>query len=101
MSSVTVAPTSPTSAISDDDTELARSTMKLVSLRLIPLLFTLFVCNFVDRTNLAIAKLQMNPDLGFDAAVYGFGAGIFYVGYAILEVPSNLILVRIGARRWI
>jgi MFS transporter, ACS family, tartrate transporter len=72
-----------------------------VSLRLIPLLFTLFICNYIDRTNLAIAKLQMNSDLGFSAAVYGVGAGIFYVGYAIFEVPSNLILVRVGARRWI
>src|SRR5262249_8951853 len=50
---------------------------------------------------LAIAKFQMNRDLGFSATVYGLGSGIFFIGYAILEIPSNLILARLGARRWI
>ena len=73
--------------------------MRRVSLRLLPLLFTLFVCNYLDRNNVAMAKLQMSSDLGFSESVYGFGASIFFVGYAILEVPSNIILARWGARR--
>jgi MFS transporter, ACS family, tartrate transporter len=75
--------------------------MRRVSVRLMPLLFVLFICNYLDRTNVAIAKLQMTRDLGFSASAYGVGVGIFFVGYAILEIPSNLILARVGARRWI
>ena len=85
----------------EDDTDLARTTMRRVSLRLMPLIFVLFVCNYLDRTNVAIAKLQMMRDLNFSDAAYSFGVSIFFVGYAILEVPSNLILARVGARRWI
>jgi ACS family tartrate transporter-like MFS transporter len=84
-----------------EDIELGRATMRRVSLRLLPLLFALYICNFVDRTNLAIAALQMNRDLRFSATAYGFGAGIFFLGYVVFEVPSNLILARVGARRWI
>jgi ACS family tartrate transporter-like MFS transporter len=74
--------------------------MKRVSLRLIPFLFVLFVFNQLDRTNVAIAALQMNRDLRFSATAYSFGSAIFYIGYALFEVPSNLILARVGARRW-
>ena len=84
-----------------DDTDLARTTMRRVSLRLLPFLFVLYVCNFLDRTNVAIAALQMNRDLHFSATAYGFGAGIFSLGYALFEVPSNLVLARVGARYWI
>ena len=72
-----------------------------MSLRLLPFLFLLFVCNYIDRTNVAIAALQMNRDLRFSASAYGLGTGVFFIGYALLEVPSNLILARVGARRWI
>jgi len=88
-------------AVDRDDTDLARSTLRRVSLRLIPFLFLLFICNYLDRTNIAIAALQMNRDLRFSATAYGLGAGIFFIGYAVFEVPSNLMLVRVGARRWI
>jgi ACS family tartrate transporter-like MFS transporter len=88
-------------SIDGDDTELARATIRRVSLRLLPFLFVLFICNFLDRTNIAIAALQMNRDLRFSASAYGFGAGIFFLGYALFEVPSNLVLARVGARRWI
>ena len=103
---VSSAPASPISAAVDvpgtrDDAALERATMRQVGLRLFPLLFALFVSNYVDRTNLAMAKLQMNHDLGLSDAAYGFGASIFFVGYCLLEVPSNLILARVGARRWI
>jgi sugar phosphate permease len=82
-----------------DDSEVARTTMRQVGLRLFPLLFALFVSNYVDRTNAAMASLQMNRDLGLSGTAYGFGAGIFFLGYALFEVPSNLILARVGARR--
>ena len=72
-----------------------------VTRRLLPFLFVLYVVCFLDRVNLGFAALQMNHDLGFTPAVYGFGAGIFFLGYVLFEVPSNLVLARIGARRWI
>jgi MFS transporter, ACS family, tartrate transporter len=87
--------------VARDDTEVARTTMRQVSVRLLPLLFALFVFNYVDRTNAAMAALQMRRDLGMSATAYGFGAGIFFLGYTLFEVPSNLILARVGARRWI
>ena len=83
------------------DSELARATMRRVSVRLLPFLTVLYLFNTVDRTNLAIASLHMNRDLGFSATAYGLGAGIFFVGYGLFEIPSNLILARVGARRWI
>jgi ACS family tartrate transporter-like MFS transporter len=64
-------------------------------------LFVLYIVCFLDRVNIGFAALQMNEDLGLSPAVYGFGAGIFFVGYVLFEVPSNLMLARIGARRWI
>ncbi|MCY0386945.1 MFS transporter [Robbsia sp. Bb-Pol-6] len=66
-----------------------------------PLLLTVFVIAYLDRINVGLAKLQMASDLGFSNTVYGIGAGIFYLAYAIFEVPSNLIMHRVGARRWI
>jgi MFS transporter, ACS family, tartrate transporter len=75
--------------------------MRLVGRRLLPFLFLLYIFNVVDRTNVAIAALQMNSELGFSSAAFGLGAGIFFLGYSLFEVPSNLILARVGARRWI
>jgi ACS family tartrate transporter-like MFS transporter len=75
--------------------------MRRVSVRLLPFLTVLYLFNTVDRTNLGIASLRMNRDLGFSATAYGLGAGIFFVGYGLFEIPSNLILARVGARRWI
>ncbi|GJD51898.1 Putative tartrate transporter [Methylobacterium crusticola] len=69
------------------------------TLRLIPFLVFLFILAWIDRVNVGFAKLQMLGDLGFSEAVYGFGAGIFFVGYFLFEVPSNLLLERIGARK--
>lgn len=102
MPPATVAPATAGPLVAHDDSALARATMRQVSLRLIPFLFVLFVCNFLDRTNVGIAKLQMTRDLPWlSESVYGFGAGIFFLGYALFEVPSNLVLARVGARRWI
>lgn len=75
--------------------------MRRVTRRLIPFVFILYIFNFLDRSNVGLAALQMNRDLGFSAAAFSFGAGIFFLGYALFEVPSNLVLVRVGARRWI
>jgi D-galactonate transporter len=72
-----------------------------VTRRLIPLLFVCYVVAYLDRVNVGFAKLQMVGDLKFSDAVYGFGAGIFFIGYFVFEVPSNLALERIGARVWI
>ena len=75
--------------------------MRRVSLRLLPFLFVLYIVNYLDRTNVGVAALRMNEDLRFSSSVFGLGAGIFFVGYALFEVPSNLLLMRFGARRWI
>jgi ACS family tartrate transporter-like MFS transporter len=77
-----------------------RAVLARVWRRLIPLLFVLYVVNILDRVNVGAARLQMVPEV-FGEEVYAFGAGIFYLGYLLFEVPSNLILSRTGARRWI
>ena len=69
--------------------------------RLIPFLFLCYLCAYLDRVNVGFAKLQMAEDLGFSETVYGLGAGIFFLGYFLFEVPANLLLHRIGARRCI
>jgi MFS transporter, ACS family, tartrate transporter len=80
---------------------LAANPLRKVRRRLIPFLFLLYVVAYLDRINVSFAALQMNEVLGFTSAVYGFGAGIFFVSYVLLEVPSNLMLDRVGVRRWI
>src|SRR5437764_3993587 len=72
-----------------------------VRLRLIPFLACLYLIAYLDRVNVGFAALQMNAALGFSGRVYGLGAGIFFVGYFLFEVPSNLVLARVGARVWI
>ena len=78
-----------------------RTALRKATVRLIPFLFVLYIVSFLDRVNVSFAALQMNEDLGFSDAVYGLGAGIFFIGYFLFEVPSNLILERVGARVWI
>lgn len=80
----------------DGDAVLAR-----VRARLIPFLFTLYVVSYLDRVNVGFAALQMNADLELGPEVFGLGAGIFFLGYFVFEVPSNLLLLRFGARVWI
>jgi D-galactonate transporter len=72
-----------------------------VTRRLIPLLFACYVAAYLDRVNVGFAKLQMLSDLRFSETVYGLGAGIFFIGYFLFEIPSNIILHRVGARLWI
>src|SRR5215467_1111608 len=81
--------------------DVASVTLRKVTLRLIPFLFILYVVAWLDRVNVGFAGLQMNSDLGFSYAAFGFGSGVFFLGYCLFEVPSNLILHRVGARRWI
>ena len=69
--------------------------------RLIPFMVLLYLVSFIDRTNAGLAALTMNRDLGFSPTVFGFGSGIFFMGYALFMVPANVILERIGTRRWI
>src|SRR5579864_7603753 len=69
--------------------------------RLIPFMGLLYLVNYIDRTNAGFAALTMNKDLGFSSGVYGFGAGIFFVGYSLFQVPANVMLEWVGARRWI
>ena len=69
--------------------------------RLIPFMGLLYLMSFIDRTNAGFAAHTMNNDLGFSPTVFGFGAGIFFLGYSLFQIPANVILERIGARRWV
>src|SRR5260370_23090206 len=75
--------------------------LKKIAWRVVPFLTLAYVVNYLDRTNIGVASLTMNKDLGFTATQYGLGAGILFLGYTVFEVPSNLALYSIGARRWI
>jgi ACS family tartrate transporter-like MFS transporter len=81
--------------------DCAAIALRKITLRLIPFLFLLYIVAWLDRVNLGFAALQMNAALGFSASTFGFGSGIFFVGYCLFEVPSNLVLHRTGARLWI
>ena len=81
--------------------KLATATLRKIARRLIPFLFLLYIVAWLDRVNVGFAALQMNSALGFSSAVFGFGSGIFFIGYCLFEVPSNIILDRVGARLWI
>jgi MFS transporter, ACS family, tartrate transporter len=83
------------------DLALGERTLRRVRWRLLPFLGLLYVVSYLDRVNVSFAKLTMNAAIGIDDATYALGAGIFFIGYFLFEVPSNLILERVGARRWI
>jgi len=85
----------------NDQAWLEQTTIRKVSRRLIPFLFILYIVAWLDRVNVGFAALQMNSDLRFSSPVFGFGSGVFFLGYCLFEVPSNLILDRVGARLWI
>ena len=88
----------PASPISDDD---KNAIYKRITLRLIPFIFICYLFNYLDRVNVGFAKLQMLDALKFSETVYGLGAGIFFIGYVLCGVPSNLALTKFGPRRWI
>ncbi|HEY2002766.1 MAG TPA: MFS transporter, partial [Acidobacteriaceae bacterium] len=91
----------PTIVPLHDEEAIGRSALRKASLRLLPLIAIGYGIAYMDRVNISFAALQMNHDLHFSASVYGFGAGLFFLSYAACEVPSNLLLVRFGARRWL
>jgi ACS family tartrate transporter-like MFS transporter len=80
---------------------LEQTVFARVRIRLIPFMFVLYLVNYLDRVNIGFAALQMNKDLGFGPEAYGYGAGIFFWGYLLFEIPSNLLMERVGARKWI
>jgi len=86
---------------SQDASAFEAATFRKIARRLVPLLFLGYFVAFLDRVNIGFAKLQMAGDLSLSDEVYGFGAGVFFIGYFLFEVPSNLLLARVGARRWI
>ena len=81
--------------------QFENQTISTVTRRLLPFLMLLYLIAYIDRSNISVAALQMNAELGLTAQMYGIGAGLFYLTYIIFEVPSNVILARVGARRWI
>ena len=83
------------------ETPLEKAAFAKASARLLPILFACYIVAYLDRVNVGFAKLQLVAALEFSDTVYGFGAGIFFIGYFLFEVPSNLLLERVGARRWI
>jgi MFS transporter, ACS family, tartrate transporter len=80
---------------------LEHETIRHVAWRLMPILMLGYFCAYLDRVNVGFAKLTMQHALGFSEAVFGFGAGVFFIGYFLAEIPSNLVLNRVGARKWI
>jgi MFS transporter, ACS family, tartrate transporter len=81
--------------------ELEKRVMRKVALRIVPFIILLYFVAYIDRVNIGFASLTMNKDLGLSAGVFGFGAGIFFWGYFLFEVPSNIVLDKVGARLWI
>lgn len=86
---------------SEVDTTVRKSAYRKIAFRLMPFLMLCYFCAYLDRVNVGFAKLQMMSDLQFSEAVYGLGAGIFFIGYFLCEVPSNIVLHKVGARLWI
>ena len=92
---------STTSATAGVATDSSRELYRKVTWRLIPFLCFCYLAAYLDRINVGFAKLQMLGDLQFSEASYGLGAGLFFVGYILFEVPSNLVLQKVGAKVWI
>jgi ACS family tartrate transporter-like MFS transporter len=87
--------------VQSDGNAIGRGVVRKVSLRILPFLFLLYVVAYLDRVNFGYAALDMNSALGISAELFGFLSGIFFIGYLIFEIPSNIILQRVGARVWI
>jgi len=85
----------------DGPIDVERTTMRDVSLRILPIVLALYIVAYLDRVGLSYAQLKMGADLGIDPAAFGFAASIFFAGYILLEMPSNAILYRVGARIWL
>ncbi|HKF29428.1 MAG TPA: MFS transporter, partial [Candidatus Binataceae bacterium] len=101
MNAATGPQPTPASALWAAEAALADAALAKVRRHLLPFLFLLYIVNYMDRINVGFASLRMNHDLGLSDQVFGVGAGLFFIGYFIFEIPSNLILARVGARTWI
>ncbi|MBY8949358.1 MFS transporter [Pseudomonas sp. SH10-3B] len=88
------------SAAPDSDSVLAQAVRKVKG-HVLPLFVIMFILNYIDRVNIGFVRTHMEHDLGIGAAAYGFGAGLFFIGYALFEVPSNMLLQKVGARIWL
>jgi len=86
---------------SQSDRAIGASAQRKAAIRLLPIISIGYGLAYMDRINISFASLRMNSDLHFSATVYGLGAGLFFIGYALCEVPSNLLLLRFGAKRWL
>lgn len=84
-----------------NDLAIGKSAMNKAFWRILPLILVAYLFAYIDRVNVSFAAASMNEDLAFSATVYGLGGGLFFLGYALFEIPSNLMLVRFGARKWI
>ncbi len=89
------------SAAPTSEDSLQARTLRKVTIRLVPFVMALYFVNYLDRTNLGIAKTDLSADLQLTASMFGLASGIFFIGYVLVEVPSNLALERFGARRWL
>jgi hypothetical protein len=85
----------------DGAADSEKALVRKVAWRLMPLIMVCYLFAFFDRINISFAKFQLQTDLGFSDTAYGLGASLFVVGYVLFEVPSNLMLYKVGARRWI
>ncbi|NBB62528.1 MFS transporter [Pseudomonas sp. ODNR1LW] len=88
------------SVVPESDSDLARAVSK-VKRHVLPLFVIMFILNYIDRVNIGFVRTHMEHDLGIGAAAYGLGAGLFFIGYALFEVPSNMLLQKVGARIWL
>ncbi|CAL8479256.1 membrane protein of unknown function (plasmid) [Caballeronia sp. S22] len=93
--------TKPVQSISSEEYAASERTLAKVFRRILPFIFACYVISYLDRTNVGFAALTMNKDLGLTAEQFGFGAGMFFIGYFLFEIPSNLIMQKVGARIWI
>lgn len=91
----------PDAAIASEDYAASERTLAKAFRRILPFIFVCYVISYLDRTNVGFAALTMNKDLGLTAEQFGFGAGLFFIGYFLFEIPSNLIMQKVGARVWI
>lgn len=82
-------------------TDLYSTTLRQLNAKIIPFIIICYFVANLDKTNISIAALQMNADLGLSASMYGLGVGMFYISYIIFEIPSNVIMTKVGARVWI
>ncbi|KAB0483708.1 Sugar phosphate permease [Pseudomonas reinekei] len=89
------------SGIHDDADSVLKSAISKVKRHVLPLFVIMFIVNYIDRVNIGFVRAHMEHDLGIGAAAYGLGAGLFFIGYALFEVPSNILLQKVGARIWL